>query len=226
MAPATKLTPATEPATPLERLHADRAGLTSELAGLNASAASLNQSVASDAAVRAELDALSNAEINAMLKWSEGCHGEAPRPDQQARIRLAQKLNAIQAGSNAAKGAVVVIDQQIAALNERLRAIDAQIEQAALDAMQATLTDIRAEHLAAIELVRKSSAKLLGACSYMTNVGRRMIDHGDVEGGKRYLAKAEAMNAIKLPTVGVTQGEIIEAANDWSRRISKHRAGA
>ena len=32
-------TPSTEPATPLERLHSERAGLTRELAALNASSA-------------------------------------------------------------------------------------------------------------------------------------------------------------------------------------------
>src|SRR5258708_6673633 len=60
MSPSPKpLTPsATEPATPLEQLQADRAGLTRELAALNTSAARLRETAASTAAVLAEIDEL------------------------------------------------------------------------------------------------------------------------------------------------------------------------
>lgn len=226
-ATATKpLTAPTEPATPLERLHAERAELTSELAALNASSARLRETANAEAAVLKEIGAMGSAEIAAVTAWaSGGCVGDQPPPDLKLRRSLGEKLAAAQAAVTAAKGAGADIDQKVVVLNERLRVIGAWIEEAALDAMQAEVTDIRSEHLAAVERVRKSSVKLLGLCSYLSNEGRRRIDHGDVEGGKRYLAKAEAMNAIKLPGGGVTQGEIIEAANDWSRLISKHRAG-
>jgi hypothetical protein len=85
---------ATEPATPLERLHADRAGLASELAGLNASSARLRETGAAEAAVLREIGEMGSAEIAAMTAWaSAGCVvGDQPVPDQKQRRALAEKL--------------------------------------------------------------------------------------------------------------------------------------
>jgi DNA repair exonuclease SbcCD ATPase subunit len=226
--PATKLLrPAPEQATPLERLHADRAGLTSELAGLNASSARLRETANAEAAVLQEIGAMGSAEIAAMTAWaSAGCVGDAPAPDLKQRRALAEKLATAQSAAAAAKGAGADIDHQIGELNDRLRNIAAQIEKAALDAMQADFSTLNDQHLAATEAVRKVAAKMHGLCSYLTNEGRRLIDRGDHEAGKRYLARAEAFTGIKLASPGVTQGEIIEAANDWSRRAAALRSGS
>ena len=227
--PATKhpAPSATEPATPLKRLHADRAGLTSELAALNASSARLHETAASEAAVLAEIGVMGSAEIAAMSGWaSGGCVGEPPAPDQKQRRALAEKLAGAQAAATAAKAAGTEIDNQIGELNNRLRAISSQIEKAALDTMQVDFRALNDQHLAATEVIRKIIAKLHGLCSYLSNEGLRRIDRGDHEAGKRYLARAEALTGIKLASPGVTQGEIIEAANDWSRRAAALRTGS
>jgi hypothetical protein len=228
MAPATKsLTPsATEPATPLERLHADRAGLTGELASLNASSARLRETANAGAAVLREIGAMGSAEIAAMTAWaSAGCIGDPPTPDLKQRRGLAEKLAAAQVAAAAAKAVGADIDRQIAELNDKLRAIAAQIEKAALDGLHDEFRVLSDQHLAAIEAVRKLAARLHGLCSYLSNEGRRRLDRGDQEGGKAYLARAEALTSIKLPNPGVTQGEIIEAANDWARRAAALNKG-
>jgi hypothetical protein len=228
-APAAKpLTPsAAEPATPLERLHADRAGLTGELAALSASSARLRETANAEAAVLREIGAMGSAEIATMTAWaSAGCVGDQPAPDQKQRRALAEKLSAAQSAAAAAKGAGTDIDHQISELNDRHRTISAEIEKAALDAMQVDFRALTDQHLAAIEVARRLAARLLGLCSFLSNEGRRRIDRGDHEAGKRYLARAEALNGIKLASPGVTQGEIIEAANDWGRRAAALNKGA
>jgi len=212
--------------SPLERLHADRAGLTGELASLQASLARLRETANAEAAVLREIGEMGSAEIAAMTSWaSGGCVGDGPAPDLKQRRTLAEKLAAAAAAATAAKAAGTEIDNQIGEINSRLRAISSQIEKAALDAMQADFSALNDQHLAATEAIRKLAAKMHGLCSYLSNEGRRLIDRGDLEAGKRYLARAEALTSIKLASPGVTQGEIIEAANDWSRRAAALNKG-
>jgi len=210
----------------LEKLHADRAGLIGELAVLNASSARLRETANAEAAVLREIGEMGSAEIAAMTAWaSGGCAGEQPVPDLKQRRALAEKLAAAQAAATAAKAAGTDIDNQIGELNNRLRTVAAQIEKASLDAMQGDFRSLNDQHLAATEVIRKITAKLHGLCSYLSNEGRRRIDRGEHEAGKAYLARAEALTSIKLASPGVTQGEIIEAAHDWSRRAAALRAG-
>jgi len=170
---------------------------------------------------------MGSAEIAAMTAWaSGGCVGDQPAPDLKLRRTLGEKLAAAQAGATAAKAAGADIDRQIAELNDQLRNIAAQIEKAALDAVQAEFGILNDQHLAAVEALRRLTAKMHGLCSYLSNEGRRLIDRGDLEAGRRYLARAEALNGVKLASPGVTQGEIIEAANDWSRRAADLRNGS
>jgi hypothetical protein len=228
MATATKplTSSVTEPATTLECLHADRAGLAGELAALNASSARLRETANAEAAVLAEIGAMGSAEISAMKEWaSGGCVGDQPAPDQTQRRALAEKLAAAQVAATAAKGAGSDIDAQIRQRNERFLTISAQIEKAALDAMQVEFRDLSDQHLAAVEVTRKLVAKLHGLCSFLSNEGRRLIDRGELDAGRQYLARAEALTGVKLASPGVTQGEIIEAANDWSRRGAALRKG-
>jgi hypothetical protein len=219
--------PATEPATPLQRLHGDRAELASELATLNAASARLKETTNAEAAVLREIGAMGSVEIAAMTAWaSAGCVGDPPAPDQKQRRALAEKLATAQAAAVAAKAVGTDIDHQISGLNDKLRAIAAQIEKAALDAMQADFSALNDQHRAATEVIRRLAAQMHGLCSYLSNEGRRLIDRGDHEAGKRYLARAEALNSVKLANPGITQGEIIEAANDWFRRAATLRSGS
>ncbi len=216
----------TEPARALEQLHAYFASLAGELAALNTSSARLRETTNAEAAVLREIGEMGSAEIAAMTAWaSAGCAGEQPAPDLTQRRALAEKLAAAAAAATSAKAAGTEIDNQISELNSRLRSISIQIEKAALDALQEDFSALNNQHLAAVEAIRKLAAKMHGLCSYLSNEGRRLIDRGDLEAGKRYLARAEALTSIKLANPGVTQGEIIEAANDWSRRAAALNKG-
>ncbi len=87
-----------------------------------------------------EIGEMGTAEIAAMTRWAtEGCHGDAPRSDQQKRILLGQKLNAAQSATAAAKGAGQDIDHQVGELNHRLAAIAGQIEVSVLDAAEKSI---------------------------------------------------------------------------------------
>lgn len=225
-ATAKSLTPATEPATPLERLHAERAGLTSELAVLNASSARLQETAASEAAVLREIGAMGSAEIDAMKAWaSAGCVGDQPTPDQKQRRALAEKLAAAQAAAAAAKGAGADIDQKIATLNDRLRSIDAQTEQAIFDKMETEHGHIIAQYRANCEHGSKLAAQIHGLASFYGDTGRTLISRGNQDAGMKYLQLASGLTSIKLPNPGVSRHEIEAAANEWGRRAAALRAG-
>jgi hypothetical protein len=229
-APATKppALPTDNPVTPLEQLHADRAGLTGELAVLSASSTRLRETANAEAAVLREIGEMSSAEIAAMTAWaSAGCAGDPPAPDQKQRRALAEKLNAAQSAAAAAKGAGQDIDHQISVLNQRMATIAGQIEVAVLDAAELEFAEVCRQNTAFVDLLRKSSLKIFGLCSFLSTEGRRLNDRADTDGGKRYLARAEALAAAanKLPKPGVSQVEIVSAANDWARRIADLRKG-
>jgi hypothetical protein len=225
-ATAKSLTPATEPATPLERLHADRAGLARELAALNASSARLNETTNAEAAVLREIGAMGSAEIAAMTAWaSGGCVGDQPAPDLKVRRSLGEKLAAAQAAATAAKGAGADIDQKIAQLNERLRSIGAQIEQAIFDKMETEHGHTIAQYRAICEQGSKLAAQIHGLASYYGDTGRTLISQGQQDAGTTYLQRASALTNIKLPNPGVTRHEIEAAAANWSSRAAALRVG-
>ncbi len=152
--PATKPpTPlATEPATVLERLLRDRAGLAHSLAALQASSARLRETGAAEAAVLAEINAPAAADVASMTAWaSAGCHGDAPRSDQQKRIVLGQRLNAAQAAATAAKAAGQDIDRKIADLGEQLATINDQAEQTVFDQIEREHGDVISEFVGVCE---------------------------------------------------------------------------
>jgi hypothetical protein len=227
LSPATNpLTAPTEPATPLERLHAERAGLTSELAALNASSARLRETANAEAAVLREIGAMGSAEIAAMTAWaSGGCVGDQPTPDQKQRRALAEKLAAAQVAAAAAKGAGVDIDQQIAQLNDRLRSVGTQIEQAIFDKMEAEHGHVIAEYRANCEQGSKLAAQIHGLASFYGDAGRTSISRGDQDAGTMYLQRASALTNIKIPNPGVTRHEIEAAAANWGRRAAALRVG-
>jgi hypothetical protein len=217
----------TEHSSPLEQLHADRAGLTRELVGLQASSARLRETANAEATVLREIGEMGSSEIAAMTSWaSGGCVGDAPAPDLKQRRALAEKLAAEQSAAAAAKGAGQDIDAKIVSINHELAGISQAIEKATLDAMQADFRGLNDQHLAATEAIRKLTAKLHGLCSYLSKEGRRRIERGEHETGKAYLSRAEALTGVKLPSPGVSQYEIIEAANDWARRACSEQGAS
>ena len=218
--------PATEPPTALHQLHADRAGLTRELTALTASATKLREAGAGEAAAQSQLDELGRTEIAAMVAWaSNGCRGEAPKADQQTRIRLGQQLNAAQLAAAAAKGAGADIDQKIADLNSRLQAIGRQIEEISLDTMETEHGNIIARYRENCEHGAKLAAAIHGLASFFGDTGRNLISRGEQQAGTAYLQRASALTNLKLPSPGVTRHEIEAAAHEWGRRAATLRAG-
>jgi hypothetical protein len=220
-------TPTPQPATALEKLHSDRAGLTRELAALTASAAKLRETGAGEAAAQSELDELGRTEIAEMTQWAtEGCQGPAPRSNQQKRIVLGQQLNAAQLAAAAARGAGADINTKISALNDQLRAIGAQIEQAVFDKMETEHTFIIDQYRAICEQGSKLAAQIHGLASYYGDTGRTIISRGDQDAGTAYLQRASALTGLKLPNPGVTRHEIEAAAHEWGRRAATLRSGS
>jgi hypothetical protein len=219
--------PKAAPATDLERLHADRAGLTGKLVRLKASSARLREAANAEAAVLREIDDLTRADAAAMTAWAAGCCvGDVPVPDQKQRRALAEKLTTAKAAAAAAVGAGHDIDHQISLINQQIAGVSQSIDKAALDIMQAEFGHFREQYAAAMALGGKLAAKIHGLCSFFANEGRRLTDRGEHEAGKRFLAQAEAMTAIRIAKPDVSHGEIIEAADNWSRRLAALRKGA
>lgn len=232
MSPAAAVKIQTPPDIPLtaieqlQQLHSDRARLTGERDVLNTSSAKLRAAAQAEPAVIREIGEMGSAEIAAMTAWaSTGCRGEQPMPDLKHRRVLAEKLAAAQAVGASATGAIQDVEHQIGQVNHQLTAINQLIEQAALDIMQDEMMMVREQYAATIEVVRTLAAKQLSLTSYFSGEGRRLIDRGDVEAGKRYLARAEALSRLTMADPGVTQGEIIAALNDHTIRAAALRNG-
>jgi len=197
------------------------------LADLTRAAARLREADAAEASALAEINAMAAADIASMTKWAtEGCHGSAPRPDQQKRIVLGQQLSAAQAAATVAKAAGADVDQKIAQLNDQLHAISGQLEQAIFDTIEVEHGHIIAQYRAACEQGSKLSAKIHGLASFYGDTGRTLIDRGDQAAGATYLQRASALTNIKLPNPGVSRLEIEAAALEWSRRAATLRSGA
>ena len=212
--------------TALKGLHHDRAGLTSEFARLTAILTRLRTEAAAGESLINDLAQIGKAEVDAMRAWADGgCKGAAPTGKETERQALARKIAIANATSAAARGAMADIELQIRQSSEKLAKVNQAIGDAAFNVMQADFADVQAQHLIATQSVRHLSAKLLGLSSYLANEGRRLLDNGD-ETGRPFLVRAEALSATKLPNPGVTHPEIIEAANDWSRRAAALRAGS
>jgi hypothetical protein len=220
--------PTDKPVSQLARLHRERTVIMGELAVLNASAARLRQAENAEAAIHREFADLSSSDIDAVANWARSPIGEPPPPDQKLRRALAEKLAAAQSAVAAAKGAAQDIGQHTAELNQRLNAINVEIEVAVLDAVELEFADICRQNTDVVDLLRKSSLRIFGLCSFLSTEGRRLNQHSDTEAGKRYLARAEALAAAanKLPKPGVSQVEIAAAANEWGRHVADLRKGS
>ena len=227
-ATATKpLTPPTEPATPLQRAIQSRTLVTDEIARLTGISARLTAEANGEAALLTQLADLGKAETAEMQAWANaGATTAAPAAKSAERQSIATKLAASRAKADAARATIADIDGQIAEQNRHLRTIGDLIEKASLEVLQEDFSALHDQHLAAVEVLRKVTAKMHGLCSYLSNQGRRLIDSGNIEGGKYYLARAETLTGIKLASPGVTQGEIIQAAGNWSNRAAALRSGS
>ena len=92
-------------------------------------------------------------------------------PDQKLRRALAEKLAATQSAAAAAKGAAQDIGQHTAELNQRLIAINVEIEVAVLDAVELEFADVCRQNTDVVDLLRKSSLKIFGLCSFLSTEG-------------------------------------------------------
>lgn len=214
-ATATKpLTPsATEPATALETLLRERASLAQSLDGLNRSAARLHAAANAEADVVAEIAALGAAEIEAMTKWGRaGCHGDAPKADQQTRVRLAQKLNAAQASAAAAVGAGQDINHDIRRQTEQLALIDDQIQIAAFDQIEREHSRVIDEYAQVCRRGSELATRISGTALYFKEAGNP--------------GRAVVIFNTKLPAITTNPHEVKEAADEWSRRATALRSGS
>jgi hypothetical protein len=168
-------------------------------------------------------------EIDAVANWARSPIGEPPPPDQKLRRALAEKLAAAQSAAAAAKAKAAANDigPHAAELNQRLIAINVEIEVAVLDAVELEFADVCRQNTDVVDLLRKSNLRIFGLCSFLSTEGRRLNDRTDTDAGKRYLARAEALAAAanKLPKPDVSQVEIAAAANEWGRHVADLRKG-
>jgi hypothetical protein len=212
MPPAKLLAVPAEPATALETLHRDRAGLADKLADLNRAAAKLRETSTAEAAVLAEIAALGAAEIEAMTKWGRGgCIGDAPRSDQNQRIKLGQKLNAAQASASAAVGAGQDIHHDIRQQTEQLALINDQVEQAVFDLVEREHNEVISEYVEACEKASQLATQISGLALLFRETGNNQ--------------RAAVIFSTKLPVVSTNPREVQLAADAWGRRITALRKG-
>src|ERR1700704_1970181 len=147
-----------KPVSPLARLHRERTVIMGELAVLNVSAARLRHAENAEAAVHLEFADLSSSEIDAVANWARSPIGEPPPPDQKLRRALAEKLAAAESAAAAAKGAAQDIRQHTAELNQRLIAINVEIEVAVLDAVELEFADVCRQNTDVVDLLQIDGA--------------------------------------------------------------------
>src|SRR5450432_3513128 len=148
--------PTDKPVSPLARLHRERTVIMGELAVLNVSAARLRQTENAEAAVHREFADLSSSEIDAVANWAKSPIGEPPPPDQKLRRALAEKLAVAQSAAAAAKANAKAQDigQHTAELNQRLIAINVEIEVAVLDAVELEFANVCRQNSEVVDLFR------------------------------------------------------------------------
>lgn len=215
MAPATAKspTPSAVPATALEQALQDHKRLTESLADLTRAAAHLHAAANAEADVVAEIAALGAAEIEAMTKWGRGgCIGDAPRSDQNQRIRLGQKLNAAQASAAAAVGAGQDINHDIRQQTEQLALINDQIQIAIFDQIEREHGDVIAEYTRVCKRGSELATKISGTALFFKEAGNP--------------GRAVAIFNTKLPAITTNPHEVKAAADDWSRRAAALRSGS
>lgn len=212
----------------LDQLYADRARLAGEIKRLTDASTRLLKEAAGEAALLNELDKLAATETADMRAWADaGCRGAPPAGRQTERLDIAGRLAAFKATASAARGVISEIDGQIGELVAQHAVVDDAVHVAALDIMEGEFAETFEEHRVAAMRTRLLTAKLAGLGGYLSNEGRRLIDiQGDQVAGKKYFARVEALGAIKFTDVGVTHQELIEAANDWSKRAETLRKGS
>jgi hypothetical protein len=221
-----KLAVPTEPTTALTALLADRAGLAAEAKRLAGVLARLQTEAAAGDALNAELDRLAETETNEMKAWAAGgCVGPAPKGKQAERQAIAIKMATTNATAAAARAAIADTDAKIAELNNRFRAISAQIDHAVFDTMETEHSQIIHQYAAACEHGAQLAAKIHGLANYYGETGRRLISQGDSDAGAVYLQRGQALTGAKLPSPGVSRHEIEAAASGWSRRAATLRNG-
>ena len=214
-----------KPITSLEQLLRDRAGLHEELSGLQASSARLKETTASEAAALGEIAELGKAEIAAMTEWAaSGCRGDPPVPDQRRRKVLAEKLATAQTAAAAATAAGQDIDARITEANQRIHAMDAEIERAVFNKVEAEHAALLTELAEVAETGSQLVAKIIGLARYYNNLGAARRESGDQDGGVT-LHQRGTMLGGKLPVMGASQKEIEHAALEWGRRIDTLRRG-
>jgi hypothetical protein len=217
-----------KPLTGLDALYASRRGLAVSIISKNTALTRLRAEASREASLLEEMANLASAETTEMRNWADGgCQGDAPAGKTAERQVIAGKIAAAKATGSAAHGAIQDIDYELRQLHADHAKADQAIHIAALDAMQHESMAIREQYAAAVDVVRALAAKLLGLTSYLGAEGRRLIDHhADADAGKVYLLRVEALSRLPMSDPGVTQGEIIAAANGWSKRAAALRKGS
>jgi hypothetical protein len=212
--------------TMLQRLRNERAGLAAELSNLQNASAILRQADDTEAAAIAAIAEATRAEVGATTEWAlGGCRGPQPVSDQDQRLRLALNLSDARAASLAAQASVADIDHQQQQVSEQLHAIDRQLDQVVLDALQVEHAAIIDEYRVAAEHARGLAARIHGLCGWLGEEGRRLTAANN-PAGTQYLTRASALTEIKLADPGVTRLEIMTEADVWGRRAIKLRSGA
>jgi len=205
--------PATEPTTVLQRLHAERAEIMDQVKRLMGVSARLNTEAAAGDALNAELDRLAETETTEMKVWAAGgCVGNPPKGKQTERQAIAVKMAATNATAAAARGAIADTNNQIAALNDRQRSLNNEIDQAVFDHVGHEHDGVAAEYRAVCERASRLAAKIAGLAMYYRDAG--------------FLQQASVISATKLPNPGTNRLEIMAAADVWGRRINDLRKGA
>ena len=163
-----------------------------------------------------------------MKVWAaSGCAGPAPTGKQAERQAIALKMAGTNATAAAAIQAAHDVSHELGQVNDRLRAIDDQIEVAVLDVMHAEFMVIFDQHRIAVEGTRALTAKLTGLTSFLSNHGREQIEvRNNIPAGRRYLARSETLTGKRFTDPGITHSEIFEGVAFWASRSAALRRGS
>jgi hypothetical protein len=222
--------PSPSPAAPadpaLEALRAERAAVAGELTKLQGAAARLRETANAETAALDAVAAFTRSEADELTAWAtDGAIGEAPRSDQDQRLRLGLALSEARSARRAVEIAGTEIDHQQREAAERLFAIDRQLEQAILDVLQTEHAGIITEYRALAEQAQKLGAQIHGLAAFLGERGRQLMSTNG-PAGQFYLNRVSSLAEVALPELGCTRAEISIAADGWGRRAAELRSGA
>jgi hypothetical protein len=206
----------------IDTLKTQRAQLRGEIETLQKAQGRLAAAEVAQKEAAGAFDSLATEDGVKTLEWAAaGAVGPPPAPDMAARAIAAQALAQANAAAVAASAAGSGVGARIAELVAEVRAIDDDIEAAAIEQLTAEATnELPALHTIASEFAA-GAARLGGLRMYLGQAVRSRSDRGDHAAATRWARRIAPVHEIRLPDVMPVNADVTKAVAVWAGKFEE-----